>query len=285
MTRGYTLFSENISKAVAILTALIAVLLTFADIGFLGIGTTELTTSLVVMLVSSYVIYFSLLDAGERLGRESEEYRSATERLRALTLRVRGDMLPALRAFCIDYCEAELGYRRRATLLSGGRSEEEYMAWLDGAVCDREAARVFKKAKHLTPISLSPTALLKVGGGTHDGELIDPTRGRLASLILKLIPTTLCTLFTASMLITAKDGLTVSVVIEGLVKLGCLPIIGLRGYLEGYRYAKEALVGWCESKACLLSAFLDSINKGGGLDASETDIVSCETVGLISSLG
>lgn len=278
MARGYTLLAENIGKAIAVLTALLAVLLTFADIGFLGIGTTELTTSLAVMLVSSYVIYFSLEDAGERLGRESEEYKAALDALRSVRSRISADMLPSLRQFCLDYTEAELCYRRRAVLMNGGRDEEEYRAWLTGKKVEGEAVRVFRRVKRLKPIHLSPTALLTLGGTRCDGELSDPTERRTLGLVVRLIPTTICTLFTASMVITAKAGLTPSVIIEGIVKLGCLPIIGLRGYAQGYAYAREALVGWCESKTRLLTSFLER-GEHRETDAplgQEGDIPPCE---------
>ena len=62
--------------------------------------------------------------------------------------------------------------------------------------------------------------------------------------------------FTVSVMLTTKDGMTVSSVIEGLLKLSALPIIGFRGMLDGYKFAKEEKSAWLETKARLLESFL-----------------------------
>jgi hypothetical protein len=255
MSRGYALLGENIGKWIAVLTALLALLLTFADVDFLGVGTTELTTSIAVMLISSYVIYFSLLGAGERLGRDDEKFGSAEAAWLQARERVGGEMLPSLRQFCLDYIKKELAFRRRALLLEGGLGEEEYEAWLAGEKMPKEATRLFKRAKRLKPIALTP-ALLLSGSKGNASETAPPGRARLISSILRLIPTTACALFTASMAITAKDGLDAGAIIEGIVKLGCLPIIGLRGYIDGYNYASDRESAWNQARARHLEAFL-----------------------------
>ena len=255
MSRGYALIAENIGKWIAVLTALLALLLTFADIDFLGLGTTELTTSITIMLISSYVIYFSLLDAGERLGKDDEKYKAAESAWLSERQKISGEMLPLLRRFCLDYTEKELAFRRRTLLIECGLSEEEYEAWLAGEKHPREAERLFKRAKRLKPITLTP-ALLLSGSKGGSSETTPPARARLFASISRLIPTTACALFTASMAISAKDGLDAGAIIEGIVKLGCLPIIGLRGYIDGYNYASERESAWQMARARHLEAFL-----------------------------
>ena len=63
-------------------------------------------------------------------------------------------------------------------------------------------------------------------------------------------------LFTASIVLTAKESLNVQSVIESIVKLSALPIVAFRGYSEGYFYAKSGGVLWLETKARLLESFL-----------------------------
>ena len=46
--------------------------------------------ALIMMLIASYVMYFSLEDAGEKLGRETDAYKSANERYEALRGRISG---------------------------------------------------------------------------------------------------------------------------------------------------------------------------------------------------
>ena len=49
-----------IAKLVAMISGSIAVLVTFTDITFGGLGAKEMTTVLAVLMVSAYLIYFSL---------------------------------------------------------------------------------------------------------------------------------------------------------------------------------------------------------------------------------
>ena len=71
--RGRDLLINNVGKTVALITLLLACLVTFTDISFYELGTERFTSTLVMMLIASYLMYFSLEDAGERLGEESEE--------------------------------------------------------------------------------------------------------------------------------------------------------------------------------------------------------------------
>ena len=73
---GYSYLISNFSKIVAVVTAAAATMLVFTDITFLGINSRELTTSLALILVSSYLMYFSLEEAGEKLYEESEDFKN-----------------------------------------------------------------------------------------------------------------------------------------------------------------------------------------------------------------
>ena len=255
MRRGYSFLTENSGKAIAILTALIAILLTFTDIALPTVVTDGLTAELCVMLVASYVIYFSLEDSGERLGKESEEYRKREASLSERAAMISGEDIGVLREFCIRYSKEELEYRRRTCLISAGVSREEYDKGEDSAPT-AAARRAIRRANRMQAVELTPATLL---GSVRRGgisELKNPERGKLFSLIVKLIPTTLCMAFTVSMMITAKGGLDAGAVISGIVKLSTLPIIAMRGYVQGYRYATESLLRWLETKEKLLGAFI-----------------------------
>ena len=73
MRSAYTRLLEGASKIIAILALLIAMLVSFTDVRFQDFGGSAFTSSLAVMLISSYLIYFSLEDAGEKLGESSDE--------------------------------------------------------------------------------------------------------------------------------------------------------------------------------------------------------------------
>ena len=49
-------------------------------------------------------------------------------------------------------------------------------------------------------------------------------------------------------------------IFEGLMKLSTLPIIGVRGYVCGFTYAKDVRASWLETKSRLLTGFLDRSN-------------------------
>jgi hypothetical protein len=86
----------------------------------------------------------------------------------------------------------------------------------------------------------------------------DPSYKKLTASLTSLIPSTVCMVFTVSVILTAKDNLTASAVIDGLVKLACLPIIGFKGTLDGYRFTREDKSAWLDTKARLLEAYLNS---------------------------
>ncbi len=256
MRRGFSVLAESGGKAVALIAAVIAVLVTFTEIGFYELNAERLTANALMVLIASYVIYFSLENAGERLGRESEEYKSAAAEYIGARDLVTGEMLPALREFVRDYRDEELSFRRRNALIGGECTPEEYEQYLSGGKCTRRERRVFARASRMKPIRLTAAMLLGARAGGESEEIRDPEGRKRLMLILRLIPSTLCTVFTVSVMLGARDGLTAVGVIESLLHLCCLPIVGLRGYTAGYEYATDAHPCWLRIKTRLLRSFL-----------------------------
>lgn len=254
MRRGYTLLAENVGKAVALITAVIAVLVSFTDVGFCDLRADAFTSSVLVMLVASYIIYFSMEDAGERLGREGDEYRAAEEEYNRACAEICAQKIDGLRKYCDNYRDAELEYRRGSALLSLGLSREDYDSYCRGK--NVEQKRKFKRIKKMRPISLSPALLLSRKRTREQSEVKNPADFRLPKLLLGLIPSTLCTVFTLSVMLTAKSEMTAVTVLESILKLTCLPIIALRGYSCGYSYVTGSESGWLKTKTKLLRAFL-----------------------------
>jgi predicted RND superfamily exporter protein len=60
MKKGYAELAECIGKVIALITGIVAVLVTFTDVTFLGLATKEITATVIIMLICSYVIYISL---------------------------------------------------------------------------------------------------------------------------------------------------------------------------------------------------------------------------------
>lgn len=259
MKKGYSLLIANVGKTVALITLIITALVSFTEISFSGFESESFSSTLVMMLISSYVMYFSLEDAGEKLGRESDEYRAASEKYTELQGRIKGCDIALLRKFCLDYRNAELEYRRSNLLFSLGYSKEEYEDYLKGTPISKKAKRELRRVKRIKRAELDAASLLSVEGKRSD-ELTNPEKGRVLSMIIKLIPSTVCTLFTISVMISVKDNLTAAGVIEALLKLSTLPVIGLKGYSGGYEYVTGSEIAWINTKCRLLDAFVKSYN-------------------------
>lgn len=259
--RGFREIGENMSKAVAIITAIIAAVLTFAEIALPEVATAELTTELFVMLISSYIIYFSLEDAGEARGKRSEEYAKSSEEYKAERAKIRGEDIGALRDFCLRYTSDELEYRRRELLLCEGVTPEEYQTYKRGECRDKRIIAVSARADKLKPIRLTAQMLLedeKLGATKAIGS---PEGAKIIKLILGLVPTTVCMLLTVSLMITAKADMTLFDIIGAFIKLMTLPIVALRGYAEGLSYTTGPLLSWIKTKTELLSAFIEERGK------------------------
>lgn len=258
MKKGYAIIAANTGKAIATITLVVASLVIFTDISFAHITSNTFTSTMAIMLIASYLMYFSMEDAGERLGEESEEFKQTDNKYRQLADKITGERIADLRNFCRSYSLSELEYRRISFLIKNGYSDEEFCDYKNGAKYSKKATRVFRKAEKLKPITVTPATLLSKGSATSKSELLSPDTGKLFTMILKLIPTTVCTLVTVSLVLNVKENMNAAVIIDGILKLSSLPIIGFKGYAAGYNYAKGTLKIWTETKTRLLDAFLKS---------------------------
>ena len=254
--QGYAALAANLSKVIALITAAVAVLVTFTEVSFASLRTYDITTTLAVLLIAAYVIYFSLEDAGERQGEDTAEYTEALARHTALSEKITPELIPALRDFAQKYALAEAEYRRRCELLRLGYSIKDFEAYKRGDTLSREAVRALRRVAKIKPIAISAGTLLSKERGRTKSELCDPSKEKHLKMLLQLIPTTLCMVVTVSIVLSAKDGLGTVEICEGIMKLSTLPIVGIRGYLSGLSYTKETRVGWLDVRSKLLEAFL-----------------------------
>ncbi len=257
MRRAGLAVLNNAGRAITFITLAIASLVTFTDLSFGGFGAKNFTALVIIMLVSSYLIYFSMEDTGEKAGEECEEFKAALKKYSEAREKLTADKMTALREFCKEYSRQELEYRRETLLLSYGESKEEFERFLaDGSGFSRRKTKIFKKAARLRAVELSPKTLLSHEHVKSRSELSNPEVFKLLRLAVKLIPTTLCMLLTISIIPTVKEDMTVSAVIEGILKLSSLPVIAFRGYSAGYFFARRSKCLWIETKARLLQAFI-----------------------------
>ena len=256
--RTYSSVIANAGKIIAAITLAVAVLVTFTDMAFSDLRSEELTTTLIVMLAAAYLMYFSLEDSGEKEGEDSEEYIVAVGKYLGFREKITPGDIDGLREFCLDYTRRELEYRRLSYLCEMGYSDSDLKAYKSGVDYPKRAVRAFKKADRMRAVKLSPAVLLSRAHGRVKSEICDPLYKKLTASLTSLIPSTVCMVFTISIILTAKENLTPSTIIDGVVKLSALPIIGFKGSLDGYRFTREDKSAWLETKARLLEAYLDS---------------------------
>jgi hypothetical protein len=253
---GYLFIVNNAGKAIALITLAVCTLVIFAEVGIADIGSAYFTAMLVAMLLSSYIIYFSLEDSGERLGERSEEYRAALEKYKLAKSKISSSSIAPLRSFCIGYSASELKYRRESLLTEAGYTEEEYAAYRRGARVSLRERICFCRADRMRAVKLTPALLLSGSGSSISSELENPEKKKLLYSFLNLLPSTLCIIMTVSVILTVRGDLTLSVILDGMIKLSALPIIGFRGYCAGYSFVKEKKSVWLETKARLLESFV-----------------------------
>ena len=205
------------------------------------------------------MMYFSMTEAGESAGERCTEYKSVLTKYEALVEEIGGDKISALRKFCKNYSADELKYRREIFLIKYGYGTDEYEAFKQGAKQTRRARRIFCRADRFRAISISPKTLLSAEIARDKSELYNPEKFRFLSMIIKLLPTTVCMTVTVSVMLTMKDNLSPQVVLDGFFKLSSLLLIGFKGYVSGYNYKKQKIVLWLETKARLLDAFLKGV--------------------------
>lgn len=256
LKRGYSTLIANISKAIAVITLVIATLLSFTEIGFSNVGAESFTSTLIMMLIASYIMYFSLEDAGERLGHDSDEYKDALKLYEEKRNLISGEDIPKLRKFCFDYQNEELKFRKKNALLSLGYTEEEFENFKKNGNSDRRTRCRLARIEKLKRTNITARDLLSKSGLKVGSDLKKPGAEKLVFLLTRLIPSTVCMVFTVSLMINTKEDMTFGSIMESVLKLSTLPIIGLKGYTAGYEYTLGAELTWLGAKTDLLDAFI-----------------------------
>ena len=156
MKRTSVMLINNIAKIVAAITLIISALVLFTDVSLASFGKESFTTTLAVMLIASYLMYFSMSEAGENAGEESEEYKKSFLKYSELSERIGGDKISDLRLFCQTYSKEELDYRRKNMLIRYGFSIDEYEHYRTSGTSDKKVRRLFRRIDRKKAISLTP---------------------------------------------------------------------------------------------------------------------------------
>ena len=257
LRQGYSYLIANVGKAIATISALIAVMITFTEIGFEGISTVEVATEAIVITICSYVIYFSMQDAGMKIGEEEEGYKRAMEKFKMAKDQLTPTMIAPLRSFLTEYKIKELEYRRDEMLIAYGISKELYEKDRPAGLSKREK-RAIRRVKRIKPIRLDHVGLMGGASGIKGSKAVLSNKGAGLRSLFHLLPSTLATVFTVSLVLKIKPDMTPSDVIQGLIRLSALPVAALKGYLGGFRTKSEDWVLTLEVKTQIIEEFLQS---------------------------
>ena len=252
---------NNLGKIIAAFVCLLMLAVTFAEVTFIGFLSEKFVTSVLLLLCSAYIIYFSLEDAGEKSGERTEEYEKAYERYSALRARISGDEIEELRTFAKDYSTREFEARKDTALCARGLSREDLERYLSEGRCEKKSKRHLKRIARMRTFNITVRDLLSAEKVSHRSELESPEERKLLYLLVKLIPSTVCMFFTLSVIVTAKEGLTPSDVLNGILKLSPLPLIGFKGYSAGYSYSKHSRSAWLRTKSDVIECFFSRMPK------------------------
>lgn len=248
---------NNMGKVIAVFVSLIMLAVTFTDIQFAGVFTKDLFSSVLLLLTSAYIIYFSLEDAGEKCGEETDEFKQSKKIYDELRTKVSGNDIENLRSFCIEYSEKEMSFRKTNALIASGLSKEIIEEYKMGKSFDKKTIRAIHQINKIKPSVITPRVLLSSERAQSKSELENPEKKKIPILIIKLIPSTFCMMVTISVMLSAKEGLSAADILNGILKLSALPLIGFKGYSAGYAYSKHTLSTWMETKSKVLEEFFN----------------------------
>ena len=250
---GVALLSD-VGKIIALITLIVACLVTFTDISFYEIGSKEFTSTLIMMLIGAYLMFFSLEESGEKHGERTEEFSEAKEGYRAAVSKISAADIAPLEKFLEKKREREILKKREAYLKGLGYSADILSE--EAPAQEKERMRAVRRAMRIRQKTIRTGMLLERDCTSDNTDLYNPTAKKLLRILIKLIPTSACMVFTASVMLSAKGELTAGVVIESLLRLSTLPIVGFRGYAFGYRYTKNTRASQIREKTRILESYL-----------------------------
>ena len=102
---GAAAIINNAARIVSAITVILSALVLFTDLKFVDFSAESFSSTLTVMMIASYLIYFSMSEAGENTAEECDEYKSASQKCDSLSSLVGGDKISLLRKFCRRYSE------------------------------------------------------------------------------------------------------------------------------------------------------------------------------------
>ncbi len=248
---------DHIGRAIAVFAIIICAIFTFTEIAFVDISLEKFTVEGIVILVMSMVMYLSLESEGEVFGKAQASYQSAKSEADTLAQKVRGEELGVLRKYLLTIYKEEVLAREDRLLLAYGLSREDLEGYRRGERFGKKKSHQLRCVAKTTSRALTPNELLFFEGLQEEEITTAPKKRNRFFGIVRILPSLLCTLLTVGVMIDLKDGFSIRLALEGILKLSALLSMGLRGYIAGVHYVSDVLTPYHKVREKLLDAFLN----------------------------
>ncbi len=248
---------------VGIATVAVASATLFCETHLTAVPIEQTIMTAAVVILSCFIMYTSLFDAGHEKAEGGEEFRAVCNTYHAVRDTARPRMR-SLEAFCRVYAERELTETRKRILEEAGLDVAAYIRYRDNALPREEwrtlptvKRRALRRALKLKPLRLHATMLLSGGRGARRAPLLSTRPARIRRTAVALIPTILGSLVTVAVTLESM-AMTPAAVISGILRIFTIVWCGVRGFSAGLHAVAEDDTAVLESKTALLSAFLAS---------------------------
>ncbi len=248
---------------VGVITVAVATATLFCEAHLTAVPIEQTLMTAAVVILSCFIMYTSLFDAGHEKAEGSESY----EKIRNAYYDARDSARPQMRAlehFCRTWCEQELEETRRGILERVGLDDEMYLRYRDGGIArdewrglSRMKRRALRQTARLKPLRLHAALLLSGGRSARRAPMLSARPAKIRRTLTALVPTIIGSLITVAVTLESM-AMTPAAIISGILRIFTITWCGVRGFTAGVHAVTEDDTTVLESKTALLSAFLSS---------------------------
>ncbi len=245
---------------VGIATILVASATLFCETHLTAVPIEQTIMTAAVVILSCFIMYTSLFDAGHEKAEEGDDYRATLKTYQAARDAARPYMR-SLEAFCRIWSERELAETRRRLVEEVGLAYADFIRYRDRTISreewqrmTRNKRRALKRAMRMKPIRLHAAMLMSGGRGARRSPMLSTRPARIKRTAMALIPTIIGSIITVAITLESME-MTPAAIISGILRIFTIVWCGVRGYATGCRAVTEDDTAVLESKTALLTSF------------------------------
>ncbi len=251
---------------VGVATVMVATATLFCETHLTAVPIEQTLMTAAVVILSCFIMYTSLFDAGHEHAEDGEDYRAVLTAYHAARDAARPH-LRDLEDFCRAWSEEELSESRRHLLDEVGLDISYFVRYRDDTIPKEEwrclpriKRRALVRAAKLKPITLHATMLLSGGRGARRAPMLSTRPARIKRAATALVPTVIGSLITVAVTLESME-MTPAAIISGILRIFTIVWCGVRGYSTGVRAVSEDDTLVLESKMALLTVFTNRANE------------------------